>query len=206
MLPFRESRMTQETQPLVVAYHRESGGDALTKYDLGVLAVRLAGLYFLAQAVTYASYLPGLWLYSRGGGQNWAMFASYSGPLVVNAVGGTLLMVRTGWIVRRVFPEFAADSALSATGRDLQAVALSVVGVWLVASAAPEAARLATQYWWGGSRVAYSNQQLDLIPNVVRVLAQVLVGLFLFARAKGLAALWHQLRTAGVARPPADSV
>jgi hypothetical protein len=189
--------MTQDNQPLVVAYQREAG-DSLTKYDLGTLAVRLFGLYCLSNSLAYASFIPNLFLY-KSSGVAWGglALAAYCVPCVVFALAGVLLLVRTRVVVRWAFPELAAGAALSATGRDLQAVLFSVVGVWLVASTLPEAARVAAEYWRLGRGVA-SADRLRLIPEAARVVVELAAGVFLFARARGLSALWHRLRYAGV--------
>lgn len=195
----------QETQPLVVPYHREPA-DSLTKYDLGVLAVRLVGLYCLFYALVYAAFIPNLLIYRAPGvTQSGLAIAAACAPSAVFAVAGLVLLRWTGAIVQRVFPEFAAGTGLSATGRDLQAVLFSVIGVWLVAEAVPEAARIAMNYWWFGS-AAYSAERYGAIPEVAHFVVQIAVGVYLFARAKGLAALWHRLRTAGVSGPKGDSV
>src|SRR4051794_39619850 len=117
--------MTQDTRPIAVAYERPSP-DSLTKYDIGVLAVRLAGMYFLAQAFAYSSYLPGAWRYGIAGTQRWAMVSMYAGPIVAYALLGLACLAWTGKIVARLFPEFAAGAPLSPVGHDFQAVALSL--------------------------------------------------------------------------------
>lgn len=195
--------MNQDTEPLVVAYHQDSK-DSLTKYDLGVLSVRLTGLYLLTQALTHAAYIPGALGYTGARGQQWAILAMYSGPAVVDALGGTFLLTCTNWIVRRAFPEFSAGASVSASGRDLQAIAFSVVGVWLVASAVPDVAQFVAMCWSIGIP-ATASKRLDLIPVVAKILVQIAAGVYLFARAKGLSALWHRLRYAGIAQPPATT-
>ena len=54
-------------------------------------------------------------------------------------------------------------------------------------------------------RPATASKRLDLIPVVAKILVQIAAGVYLFARAKGLSALWHRLRYAGIAQPPATT-
>jgi hypothetical protein len=194
--------MTEGTQqPPVVAYRGEAG-ESLTKYDLGTLAVRLFGLYCLANALTFAAYLPGILLYPPRGATWGGLLATVGAvPGVVFVLAGVLLLARTRWVVRRVFPEFAAGTGLSATGRDLQAVLFSAVGVWLVASTLPEAARLVMEYWSTGGSVPTMARR-PLTPETVGVIVELAAGVFLFVGARGTSALWHRLRYAGVQQGP----
>lgn len=193
--------MENGTKAPVLGYENLSG-NALTKLDLGILAVRLSGLYLLVEALMYASYLPSVfWMPASGGAQPLRLMMMYAGPFVVNAAAGMALLVRTQWIVRRIFPEFSTATSLSVTGRDIQAVAFSVVGVWLVATTIPAAARLATA-WWSTSALLPSMYSRDVMPEAVRLAIQLVAGVLLFVRAKGLSAFWHRLRYAGVSYPP----
>lgn len=195
--------MTQETEPLVVPYQRESH-DSLTKYDLGVLAVRLFGLYCLFYALVYASFIPNLLLYQAPGGpQPGLVIAASCTPCVFFVLTGIFMLARTATVIRRAFPEFAAGTSLSATGRDLQAVLFSAIGIWLIASAVPDAARTATNYLWV-TRGAISTGGLQTVPEVVRIVVEIAAGIFLFARAKGISAAWHRIRYAGIAQAPHD--
>jgi hypothetical protein len=125
----------------------------------------------------------------------------YVGPGVVNLTAGIVLLWRTHWIVRRIFPEFTSDSSLNVSGRDLQAVAFSVVGIWMIVTAAPTAAGLAVA-WWSGATRGTSVYTQNVIPEITRLVVQFTAGVLLFARAKALSALWHRLRYAGVSYPP----
>jgi hypothetical protein len=194
--------VTEETGPIAVAYERPSQ-DSLTKYDLGVLAVRLLGLYVLFYSLIYATLIPSYFMYPMPGGpQNWVVLMTSAVPCVIFAAVGTFLLRQTAWVVRRAFPEFVAAATLSASGRDLQAVLFSAIGVWLVGSTVPELARFAAQYWLTG-RLAPSGSSIDAVPGMAATVVQIVMGAFLFTRAKGLSALWHRLRYAGVPHPPA---
>jgi hypothetical protein len=195
--------MENDIRPPVLGYENSSD-NALTKLDLGILAVRLFGLYLLVEALMYASYLPSVfWMPASGGARPLGWLIIYAGPFVVNAAAGMVLLTRTQWIVRRAFPEFTANAALSATGRDIQAVAFSIVGVWLVATTIPAAARLATA-WGSASPSRSSMYSRDVMPEAVRLAIQLVAGVLLFFRAQGLSALWHRLRYAGISYPPDD--
>jgi hypothetical protein len=103
----------------------------------------------------------------------------------------------------RVFPELAAGASLSASGRDLHAVLFSAIGVWLVGSTVPELTRFALQLWVNG-RTGPVTSRLDWVPGLAGMLVQAGAGVLLFARAKGLSALWHRIRYADVPHPPAE--
>jgi hypothetical protein len=192
--------VTQDNQPLIVAYQQPSH-DTLTKYDLSILAIRLVGLYFFVQSLFYIMELPAVFL--ANGKQNMLQFLSFCAPCLVQLVMGVLLLRLSRGVARWIFPEFSASHSLTLTGQDLQAVLFSVVGVWLIATAMPDTGRLATEYWWLG-KTRQPQQMLSWIPRAVGLLIQIAAGAFLFARANGLSAAWHRLRYAGLQLPASN--
>jgi hypothetical protein len=147
------------------------------------IALGVAGVWLIA------SRLPELGLSlvfsprDPDGSLSWIGLVSV-GLVLLCGVGLVLLRYRiASWLVPVAEPELRGSVA------GLQAVAFSVIGVFLLARGlASFLARLTlSPHVWG-----------SLIERLAAPLAEILVGLALFVGARRLTAIWHSLRTAGL--------
>lgn len=180
----------------VVEYQRTGGGDGLTKFDLAMLVVKGTGLYALLSAATYASYVPlGVSQMGSASASAW-LITSYLIPMGVFLAIGLFALIKATMIARWVFPEFAAQSGLTVTGRDFQAAALAVVGVCLVAEALPRAMSFIASYALSGP-----SSGSEWAVTTIEAGAEMVIGVLLFLRGRGIARLWEKIRYGGIVKP-----
>lgn len=160
-----------------------------SRLDVAVIALRLIGIYILVQAALLAAMLiPGVvGVFSLSTVLEELVF-----PLVLIAgvAGvGVCLLVFSEWIGRRILPRDGGGPAEGASDSlTWQAIAFAVLGVYLVAESMPGIVAN-TVYGFNESGIMGAQRLSDLV--------QIVVGVVLFFQARGLAGLWHKLRTAG---------
>jgi hypothetical protein len=166
----------------------------ITRGDIATLAVRVFGIYLLLQALPLVLYLfsamyrvSGSWL-SRAG-QVVYFYAAYG---VAIAGAGAFLVVKAPRVAAWLLPRSTANPDLPpAPGawHGLQSVAVSIVGLYLAASAFPDLA---------ASFARYASADRDMLPALIKSGVEFIAGLILFFRAKRISAYWQRL---GMPRP-----
>jgi len=167
--------------------------------DAGALALRLMGIVVWIWAL---DLVPGvLDELRRGDWENPALYTGYVTAWLALAALGTLLLVSARGISRsllRVPPTDTEDARMAS----MQAIAFSIVGLWIFAAALPvlviHVAAASSAYVEGlqGLRSAFDRPHW---PNEAWVaLVQVVLGAGLFFGSRGLSSLWFRVRHAGV--------
>lgn len=119
--------------------------------DVAVLAFKLLGVWFAAGAVTGLAGVPYLWHAEQPGSMRMVGFVAVLFPSALTIVVGGLLWINAEGLATRVFGPHPADVAANVFGdgpadaapRDrlemqpLFALALSVIGVLMIAEATP---------------------------------------------------------------------
>lgn len=161
-----------------------------SRLDVAVIALRLIGIYILVQAALLGAMLiPGIVsAFSIS-----TVLKELILPLVLIAgvagVGGCLL-VFSEWIGRRILPRDGGGPAAGALDSSTwQAIAFAVLGVYLIVESMPRIVANTVYYGFGESEIMGAQRLSDLV--------QIAVGVVLFFQARGLAGLWHKLRTGG---------
>lgn len=166
----------------------------ITRGDIAALAVRLFGIYLLLQALPLAAYIVTDALQiSRAWRRLDSGFALYAIYLMVFAGVGTWLVVKATRVAMWLLPKATGNPsipAISGSAHDMQAVALSIVGLYLALSAFPDLAAIFARY---------ANSDREMLPGLIKAGAQLIAGLTLFFRAKRVSAYWQRI---GMARPP----
>lgn len=183
------------------------GHAPLTGHDAAVIALRLLGIYCLLDTVPLLAVLAMLpqMVRSAGGTVEVLVFLATFVPHALYVALGVWLLVTARRLARWLLPSAAAGSVgLSLAGVEAQAIAFSVVGVLLVGRALPDLARgLSYVVQSSSDGIQVGPRWDDALPGLVGVAVQAGLGVVLFLRARGLALLWHRIRTGGV-RPAAD--
>jgi hypothetical protein len=147
------------------------------------IALGVAGVWLIASRMPELGLSVVFSLRDHDGSLNWIVAVSF-GAVILFGLGLILLRHRiASWLVP--IPE----QELKGSAADLQAVAFSVMGVFLlVRGLADFLARLSVSLpgVWGSSSERFAAP-----------LAQVAVGLALFVGSRRLAASWRSLRTGG---------
>jgi hypothetical protein len=116
----------------------------MTKREVGSLAYKLAGIYVLIQAMLDLSSL-GL-LFSSDFEHSlsstdlnwWTVIGLSTAPVVLLCALGAVLIRYSETFAKLSFPEPAAVASAGVAAGDLQAAALAVVGIAMIASVVPD--------------------------------------------------------------------
>ena len=179
----------------------KAGKKGMTNIELGSLSLKLAGIYTLVQA------LPMLQVFSllltefgrrpvAETHPDWGTLVAVElTPFFLMLLMGYLLIRYSAVLARNVFADPEAPATTLVNVADLRALALSVIGIAMVASALPRFTRFAF-YLSARSDSVRSMFALtgDMGPELVERCAQLLIGLGLFFGQRGLADLWRKLR------------
>lgn len=178
----------------------------MTKREVGSLAFKLAGIYALVRAADHATYLF-MWAQSvmdvlrHRDGVGPHVTELWTGLLVALPFAflvalGVFLIARGGWLSARMFPGPEQDVTVTASARDVQAIAFSVVGVLLIASALPMLAQIGVNLYY---HYKYPEMELRVIRGnwvaFLRMCAKLILGTVLFFSGRSLSNLWFRMRT-----------
>jgi hypothetical protein len=179
--------MTDQPKPPLEYESRRSVPSLL---DWADMFVRVLGLYFVVSGCQAMLFFIGPALID---GMPWAFVASGAGGGVAELAAGAA-MILAGRRVAQLLVGSMADVPApvpAAPGRQLQAVAFSVCGV--IAAIRGILGMVAA----AGSLLE-DDSQPDLGRNLATVappVVEVLLGVFLFFQARGLALFWHRIRS-----------
>lgn len=140
-------------------------------------------------AVVFASTLPS----AIGGGSSrfWAPCAS----LAMLSILGVALVVGGRKIAMRMFPSGDPSRPLAL---EIQAVALSVLGIVIAASALPSALSIAAAAGWLRGDDFDAEAQADLLLQIAVELLRLAIGVGLFLGGGALSRVWRWTQTAGL--------
>jgi hypothetical protein len=187
-----------EVTSATVMSYRE-GDTPVPLPGLAIVGVKLLGLYAIIQGLPQLTLLP---LLIWDGVTRWStawVRLTFALPQVCYLIIGIILMRKTAWVVTRVARIPAGDDSPVTADEYVQGIAFSLVGVllmtWGLAGVVSHLARFATLQAQRGA----GNVVADLgVRGAVEPLVELAVGLYLFLRGRGLAALWHRMRYGGV--------
>jgi hypothetical protein len=178
---------------------------------VAVVAVKLFGLYCLVQGLPLAYLIPAdAYAMFRGPDFGiWEIAFNLMHPVVYIAAG-VFLIYRADWVATRVLgfePMSEADPARErqrgpGPGRTLQAIAFSVVGLWLVVAGLAEVVRLLVLARYNARYTGDDaiKTALEEPSSLIGAGVQVALGAWIFFGSKRLAAFWHRFRMRDV--PP----
>jgi len=181
----------------------------MTKHDLASFALRLLGIYALIEALPLFQFLGSLVYMLRAGidrnaAQFWALAIMMIPLLLVVTVGAVLFVFSRELAPRLVGKDEPLGMSSVPTGRDVQAIGFSIVAVMIFLRALPHVGQA---IWIVFDAVSHripepvpgrlmQNVFRDAIPAVI----QLVLAIVLFLQARGLANLWHRIRTAKYGR------
>jgi hypothetical protein len=169
----------------------------MTSRGIAVLAFRvLALLAVLAAIGPGARILPTMvltWPYDSERGSPLLMAASLVAPIVLPLVFAGVLWLGADRLAQKVIHDAGAATSLSYEA--LQGLAFSVIGVFILALAIPDLAKLVYYYWQltvpGGVQVG---TDVDRKAAVIGTTVHLAVGLWLLFGTAGLANLLRRMR------------
>jgi len=163
----------------------------MTKKEIVSLSLKLAGIYCLIMSISYLSFAI------MNVVSAWMKGSLY---MLISIIPSVLLLLFGAYLIfSSKLPSKMASSMIeeekttSFTFQDIQVLAFSIIGVWLLSSAIPNFIQAIVRI------IMYSTSQRSvsvyLIPQIVAAVLKLALGIYLFSGSKGLAKLWQKLQS-----------
>ncbi|MHC4437306.1 MAG: hypothetical protein ACYS3S_08100 [Planctomycetota bacterium] len=177
----------------------------MTKKEIVSLSLKLAGIYCLIMSISQLSFFS-FTVSSVLKDGFWNMFVTVT-PLVslLLLITPSVLLLLFGFylIFSDKLPSKMASSIIqeekitSFTFQDIQVLAFSIIGVWLLSSAIPNFFRVIAQITVSST----SQRSVSVFRNsyitsqIVAAVLKIALGIYLFSGGKGLTKLWQKLHS-----------
>lgn len=185
------------TQP--VSYRQ--GNTPLALPGLALVGVKLLGidaiLHSLPELFSFPAYL------SYSGGGTYALLGLL--PAAAYLAVGIVLLWNAEWVVTRIIRVTSGDAPSVMVDEHFQAITFSLIGVALAVWGLAGLARALGSYV-SMETASTGGPVMSEFPvaAVAEPLVELVLGVVLFLRGRGLAALWHRMRYGGVRVRPAE--
>ena len=176
----------------------------MTKKEIVSLSLKLAGIYCLIMSISYLSFTSMGVAAALRRESLWHMLTSITSfvSLLLPFTPFVLLLLFAAYLIfSRKLPSRMASSiiiqeeeATSFTFQDIQMLAFSIIGVWLLSSAIPRL--FATIV-----RMIELQSASYIISQMVTGVLKVALGIYLFLGGKGLVRLWQKSHSARGMKP-----
>ncbi len=170
----------------------------MTKKEIVSLSLKLVGIYCLILSISYLSFaIMNVVSALRQG--FWNMLLSIT-PFVLLLLFGAYLIFSSKLPSKMASSMIQEEKTTSFTFQDIQVLAFSIIGVWLLSIAIPTFIQAIFQI-----TVLYlSSQQSVPVYSISQIVASVLklaLGIYLFSGSKGLAKLWQKFQSTRGMKP-----
>ena len=173
----------------------------MTKRETATVLLRLMVIYAMLQFAPSLLYVIGILSSISSSPHPQYAFLSFGITLIAPLIwiGLCLLVLRfSGRIAGRLMPEDGdAGSLLTLSFDQCQTLGFNFIGLLLIVQAFPQLIQLISTIRFEGYVTGMAGRvdvYRRLLPNALAFLAQLLAGLFLFFRARGLARHWAMLQ------------
>jgi hypothetical protein len=177
----------------------------MTKKEIVSLSLKLAGIYCLIMAISYLSFAimsahsalrQGFWDMLISITPFVSLLLSFT-PVVLLLLFGAYLIFSSKLPSKIASSMIEEEKTTSFTFQDIQVLAFSIIGVWLLSSAIPAFIRPIVQI------ILYSTSQRSvsvfrdsyMISQIVAAVLKLALGIYLFSGGKGLAKLWQKFQS-----------
>jgi hypothetical protein len=180
----------------------------MTKKEIVSLSLKLAGIYCLIMAITRLNFAIMSAVSSLRQGF-WDMLISITPfvllllsftPVVLLLLFGAYLIFSSKLPSKMVSSMIEEEKTTSFTFQDIQVLAFSIIGVWLLSSAIPSFIQVIVRI-----TVLHSSSQQSVpvyyISQIVAVVLKLALGIYLFSGSKGLAKLWQKFQSTRGMKP-----
>ncbi len=181
----------------------------MTKKEIVSLSLKLAGIYCLIMAISHLNFTIWSVVSSLRRQGFWSMLISIT-PFVLLLLSITpfilLLLFGVYLIFSNKLPSKMASSIIeeekttSFTFQDIQVLAFSIIGVWLLATTIPNFIQAIVRM-----TALYSSSQQSVsgyfISQIVTAVLKLALGIYLFLGGKGLAKLWLKFQSTRGMKP-----
>jgi hypothetical protein len=171
----------------------------MTARDIASLSVKLFGIYAFFQAVPMLpSVAGGLGMLTMEEGSlsglSFIFALLYVLPFFLLIAGGILLLLYADSIGASLTTRMTGNGEPHISAMDVQAIAFSAIGVFAIVAAAPKILQIAANLYFTHTSEEARAVGVRVLPQVVGLVAQTIVGVGLFIGARGLAKLWRRVR------------
>jgi hypothetical protein len=184
-----------ESSVAAVSYQVSDPPNALP--GLALVGVKLLGVYTLVGA---ASQATAFLLFLR---ERWDYALLSFAPAAMQLVLGIILITMAEWVVSRFLRIRTGAVPPISFDERFQAMAFSVVGVLLIVTGGAGAVQHLAEAVYAKMVTPEDDITRSVLSHigfieVTRPLVELIAGLILFLRGRGLASLWHRMRYGGV--------
>mgnify|MGYP001059525128 CR=1 FL=1 len=178
----------------------------MTKEEIVSLSLKLAGIYCLILAITHLNYTFQSMVYFFWQEDFWSKLISINSFVsIVLSLTPFLLLLLFGFYLffSEKLPSKIASlmtqgqKISSFTFQDIQILAFSIIGVWLLSSAIPTLIRFIVQIILISSTSQRPVPLLDnsiYISHIVAAILKIALGIYLFSGGKGIIKLWQKVK------------
>lgn len=186
-----------ETTQSVLEYAGSAPSAPTPLAQLAGLLLKILAIYFIVEAIPN---LEGMFFWTDPG-RKFSLELVY--PLCI-ALGYLLPAGILLWKAKKIGPRLVNSGAGGVSGSqlntlDLQSVAFSVLGVYLMVRATPDL--VSSLYWMLRDARWQAYGPVERLRIFIGPACELAFGVLLFFRARGIAAIWHRARRAGMVHP-----
>ncbi len=180
----------------------------MTKKEIVSLSLKLAGIYCLIMAISHLNFAI-MYVVSSLRQGFWDMLISITPfvllllsftPVVLLLLFGAYLIFSNKLASKMASSMIEEEKTTSFTFQDIQVLAFSIIGVWLISSAIPTFIQAIVRI-----TVMYSTSQRSVsvyfIPQIVATVLKLALGIYLFSGSRGLAKLWQKFQSTRGTKP-----
>lgn len=169
----------------------------MTKKEIISLSLKLAGIYCLIMSLSNLSFTSVTVISTLRQGF-WHMLTSITPfvsllisitPSILTLLFGAYLILSNKLPTRIASSMIQEDKPTSLTFEDIQVLAFSIIGIWLLSIAIPNLFQIVARI----NVLFFTNQRLDsgyinsyFIPQIIATVLRLALGIYLFSGGKGL--------------------
>jgi len=174
----------------------------MTKKEIVSLSFKLAGIYCLIMSISYLSFAfmsarsalrQGFWDMLTSITPFVSLLLSFT-PVVLLLLFGAYLIFSSKLPSKMASSMIEEEKRTSFTFQDIQVLAFSIIGVWLLSSAIPNFIQAIAQII-----VMYPSSKRSVpvyfISQIVAAVLKLALGIYLFSGGKGIAKLWQRFQS-----------
>jgi hypothetical protein len=173
----------------------------MTKKEIVSLSLKLAGIYCLIMAITHLSFASMTVVSTWRKGFLYMLISII--PFVSLILFGAYLIFSSKLPSKMASSMIQEEKTTSCTFQDIQVLAFSIIGVWLLSSAIPrfiQAIARITVYSTSQQSVSVFENSF-IISQIVAAVLELALGIYLFSGSKGLAKLWQKFQSTRGMKP-----
>jgi len=180
----------------------------MTKKEIVSLSLKLAGIYCLIMSISYSGFAimsarsalkQGFWEMLTSITPFVSLLLSFT-PVVLLLLFGVYLIFSSKLPSKMAASIIQEEKTTSFTFQDIQVLAFSIIGVWLLSSAIPNfiQAIVQTTIMYSRSRQSVS---VYFMSQIVAAVLKLALGIYLFSGGKCVAKLWQRFQSTRDMKP-----